>query len=202
MQELSKDVVALLQYLVPGFLVAWVYYGFTSHPKPSQFERVVQALVFTAIVQVVVGLLKLVLEALSRFVNLGPWTEQTTLLFSLLIALLLGFGIAAVSRQDVMHALARRCGLSRRTGHPNEHYAAFAERACWVVLQLKDGTRLFGWPLRWPTEADKGHYLLEKVERSYIDRPDESPQDLIVLDSILVPAIDVQFVEFVKYQEK
>ena len=54
MPELSKDVVALLQYLAPGFIMAWVYYGLTSHAKPSQFERVVQALIFTVVLVVIV----------------------------------------------------------------------------------------------------------------------------------------------------
>jgi len=47
MDSFAKDFVTLLQYLLPGFVAAWVFYSFTSFPKPSQFERVVQALIFT-----------------------------------------------------------------------------------------------------------------------------------------------------------
>lgn len=43
MPEISKDVISLLQYLAPGFVLAWVYYGLTSQIKQSQFERIVQA---------------------------------------------------------------------------------------------------------------------------------------------------------------
>jgi hypothetical protein len=43
-----KDVVSLLFQLVPGFIAAWILYGFSSYPKPSQFERLVQALVFAS----------------------------------------------------------------------------------------------------------------------------------------------------------
>jgi len=48
MPEISAEVIALLQYLAPGFLVTWVYFGLTSHEKPSQFDRTVQALIYTA----------------------------------------------------------------------------------------------------------------------------------------------------------
>lgn len=51
MPELAKDTVALFAYLLPGFVTAWVIYGLTSQTKPSQFERVVQALIFTFIIQ-------------------------------------------------------------------------------------------------------------------------------------------------------
>ena len=54
MDSLTNDIVVILQYLLPGFLAAWIFYGFTSHPKPSQFERVVQALIFTLIIHLAV----------------------------------------------------------------------------------------------------------------------------------------------------
>ena len=103
MQELSKDVVALLQYLAPGFIVAWVYCGFAPHVKPSQFERVVQALVFTVVVQVLVRMERLALEYGGRALRVGAWTTESTVLASLLTALLLGLAIAGITRQDLMN---------------------------------------------------------------------------------------------------
>lgn len=76
MQELSKDVVALLQYLAPGFIVASVYYGFSPEAKPSQFERVVQALVFTVVVQSLVQLEEVALVFAGRLVILGRRTRR------------------------------------------------------------------------------------------------------------------------------
>ena len=198
MQELSKDVVALLQYLAPGFIVAWVYFGFAPHVKPSQFERVVQALVFTVVVQVLVRAERALFEALGRLLNLGRWSEESTVLASLLTALFVGLAIAAITRQDLMHRIARQLRLTTRSGYPNEHYAAFTEHATWIALHMKDGTRLFGWPRRWPTEGDRGHYFLTHVERSYWDKPGEPAEDLSMLEGILVPAAEVKNVEFVK----
>ncbi|RYF14477.1 MAG: hypothetical protein EOO30_18075 [Comamonadaceae bacterium] len=198
MQELSKDVVALLQYLAPGFLVAWVYYGFCPHVKPSQFERVVQALVFTVIVQVTVWAERFLLESLGSVVSLGTWSSNSTTLASLLTAIVVGIGIARLTKQDLMHKVARRYGLTTKSSYPNEHYAAFAENQHWIVLQLKDGTRLFGWPLRWPSEGEKGHYFLTHVERKYVDMPSEPAQDLTMLEGMLIPAGEVRIVEFVK----
>lgn len=202
MQELSGNVVALLQYLVPGFVVAWIYYGFTSHPKPSQFERIVQALVFTVLVRLLVAWERFALAWIGEnYIAIGTWTENTDLAAALLTALLVGLMFAGFAKGDWVHVVARRFRLSTRSGYPNEHYAAFDMYRGWVVLHLNDGTRLFGYPLRWPTDPSKGHYLLEKVERTYVGEADEEREDLTMLAAMLISSSDVQHVEFVKERE-
>ncbi|WP_425032221.1 hypothetical protein [Pelagibius sp.] len=71
MDSINEDIVGLLQYLLPGFLAAWVFYGLTAHQKPSQFERVIQALIFTLIVQAIVSLEKWVAEESESILKLG-----------------------------------------------------------------------------------------------------------------------------------
>jgi len=200
MENLSGNIVALLQYLVPGFVVAWIFYGFTSHPKPSQFERIVQALVFTVIVRLIVEAERIAAEWIgNRFFVLASWSPNADLAAALLTSIVIGLGFALSANRDWMHAVARRFNLSSRSGDPNEHFAAFdMHRQKWVVLHLKDGTRLLGYPLRWPTDPSGGHYLLERVERSYVGEDDSEPEDLSMLAGMLVSAKDVKHVEFIK----
>ena len=49
----ASEAVAVLTFLLPGFVSAAVFYSLTSHPKPNEFGRVIQALIFTIIVQAV-----------------------------------------------------------------------------------------------------------------------------------------------------
>lgn len=193
MPELSKDVVALLQYLAPGFLVAWVYFGLTSHIKPSQFERVVQALIFTVVVQALVTCEQWLLEHMGRVVALGPWTANSALVASLITALLLGFAFATLNNADTLHTLARKFRLSTRSGYPSEWFASFYTCTTHVVLQLKDGTRIFGWPSRWPSDRS-GHFFITDAMREV----DGEQQDLAHLEGILVDASEVSSVEFAK----
>lgn len=76
MPQISTEVVALLQYLAPGFLVTWLYFGLTPHEKPSQFERTVQALIYTAVVQALVALEKLIATRIGEWHSYGEWTED------------------------------------------------------------------------------------------------------------------------------
>lgn len=195
MPELSKDVVALLQYLAPGFLVAWVYFGLTSHVKPSQFERVVQALVFTVAVQAIVAIEQWAAGVVGAQVAvLGEWTATSSLVASLVTALLLGVGVSAIANTDGVHSLARRLKLSTRSGHPGEWFGAFYDCRRYVVLQLRDGTRIYGWPTRWPSESNTGHFFMTDVVRVVGGETQILPE----LDGILIAANDVSSVEFVK----
>jgi len=51
MDLLKADVVTQVFRLLPGFISAWIFYGWTAHPKKDAFDRVVQALIFTIIVE-------------------------------------------------------------------------------------------------------------------------------------------------------
>ena len=53
MSWVSSEAVAILSFLLPGFVAVAVIHMFTSNPKPSEFERIVQALIFTILVQAV-----------------------------------------------------------------------------------------------------------------------------------------------------
>lgn len=194
MPEISKDVVALLQYLAPGFFMAWVYYGLTSHLKPSQFERVVQALIFTVVVQALVNVERIVAEAIGKWHSFGPWVESSQLVASLCTALGLGLLVSAMVNGEVVHRIARWLGMSSRSGHPCEWFGIFANYPRYVVLQLKDGSRIYGWPSVWPSEYDKGHFFITSAMRSVED----VNQELDSLEGILIDVRDVASVEFIK----
>jgi len=81
MDSISQNVVTILQYLLRGFLVAWVFYGFTSYPKP-QFERVIQALIFTLIIQATVFVEKAIFLQVGVYQNFGNWNEHSEVICS------------------------------------------------------------------------------------------------------------------------
>ena len=197
MPELSKDVIALLQYLAPGFLVAWVYFGVTSHLKPSQFERVVQALIYTVVVQGLLAIERAVALGLGRIKSLGVWTPATDVVMSLLTALILGLVVATITNRDLVYRYLRKLGFTTRTGHPCEWFGIFSDFPRFVVLELKDGTRVFGWPTVWPSEPEKGHFFLTAATR----RVGDEEQDLGHLEGLLINASDVSYVEFAKSPE-
>lgn len=195
----SSELVSVIYYLLPGFVAAWVFYGLTAHPKASPFERVVQALIFTVVVQALVAVVCWALCGVGRVASLGPWSKQCGLVWSVVLALAVGLAFAWLANRDCCHALLRKWRLTSRTSFPSEWFSAFSRQKRWVVLHLSDGRRLYGWPEEWPDHSDAGHFLMDQPEW-LLDDGQRAP--LYGVEKTLVPASDVEMVEFVKGKEE
>jgi len=192
MENIGKDLISILQYLLPGFLAAWVFYGLTSVPKPSQFERVVQALIFTLIIQAGVFLEKSAVAQMNSISPFCSWSTRAEVFCSIFTACFLGCLLAYFTNSDKLHKLARKVGLTKETSYPSEWFGTFLKNVTYVVLHLEDERRLYGWPIEWPSEPDKGHFVLEQA--SWLDGDREIA--LTGVNSIMVMARDVKWVEF------
>lgn len=172
----SSETVKVLAFLLPGFVAAAVFYSLTSHPKPSQFERVIQALVFTAIVQGVTLLA-------SESPNLGV---------SLSVAVGVGLVFALLSNHDWIHWVLRKIRLTKENSHPSEWCSTFSRNRGEIVLILTDRRRLYGWPAEWPNRSDEGHFRI--LDPKWLL---DNGQEVAAGTAILIAATDVKMVHFV-----
>ncbi len=193
MDALDSELIELLQFLLPGFVAAWVFHALSSYPKSSQFERIVQALILTILVQGIVYLAKYALFGIGNFWSIGVWAEGSDVIASLACAFGLGFTLVYFSNNDKFHSFLRKLGITRETSYASEWFGAFSSNVTYVVLHLKGERRLFGWPIEWPTESGKGHFLI--TDASWLD--DQNKQtELTGVQSILIPGSSVRMVEF------
>jgi hypothetical protein len=189
MENLSTELIATLHFLLPGFISAWIFHALTSYPKQSQFERVIQALIFTVIIQSVLFLL---------FYFSAINIEKFELIFSLIIAIILGLFLAYFTNNDKFHKILRKLKITKETSYASEWFSAFSERVTYIVIHLKDGRRILGWPMEWSTEPNNGHFLLS--DASWID-DDNKEIALKNVENILIDSSDVKLVEFLKLKK-
>ncbi|NQZ53929.1 MAG: hypothetical protein HRT93_06720 [Piscirickettsiaceae bacterium] len=188
MDNLTNELIVALQYLLPGFVTAWIFYAFTSYPRPSQFERVVQALIFTILIQS----LYITLQEIEILVSDNG---EKQILISILLALLLGFIFTFFANNDLFHKGLRFFKITKETSYSSEWFAAFSEKITYVVIHLDDGRKVYGWPLEWPTEPNKGHFLL--AQASWLDEENiEYP--MVGVENILIDATGVKYVQFME----
>src|SRR2546423_10255942 len=90
MERIVPEAFALLQLLLPGFLAAWVFYAFTSYRKPSEFELIIQALIFTLLVKAGLVCIRGLLILVGHRFAVGHWSNDVELLWSISLAFLLG----------------------------------------------------------------------------------------------------------------
>jgi len=195
METFAKDFVTFLQILIPGFIAAWIFYNFTSFPKPSQFERVVQALIFTIFVQALVYIIK---EALFSVGEEGPsfeWDSNSGLIWSIITAIFIGVIFSYFTNNDKIHRHLRTWGITRETSYPSEWFGAFLKNITYIVIHLDGERRLYGWPIEWPSEPDKGHFVL--TQASWLTETNEVIP-LTGVESIMVDVKEVKMVEFME----
>lgn len=199
-ENIPKDAFEIISYLFPGFLCAWVFYGLTSHPKPAQFERVIQAIIYTFIIQTILIPTEWILIFIGEHYGaLRAWDHKAQILSSTIIAIAIGFIFAFSVNTDYLYKILRKIKLTTRTSHPSDWFYVFSNKVTYVILHLKDGRRLYGWPKEWPTEVDKGHFYI--MAPSWITSKGKQIE-LPELDGILISSSDVKWVEFLNFEEK
>lgn len=194
METLTQESIRLLEYLVPGFISAWIFYSLTSYGKPSQFERIVQALIFTIFIQIFVIFEKCLLFKIGSFWTVGVWNNQSALIMATIDAIFLGLAMTYLTNNDKLHYLFRRLGVTQARSYPTVWYGAFSEKVTFIVLHFKDERRLYGYPAQWPSNPAKGHFVLE--------RPSWLTEDRVIpvtgAGSLLVNVKDIKWVEFME----
>lgn len=196
MNWVSNDLVSTLWFLLPGFIAAWVFSEFTAFAKGSEFDRLVQALIFTAFSQLATLITQYSLLGLGSLgLNMGSWNSDIARGWSVVLGSLLGLCSAAASNRELAHRLFRRAGVTLQTGYPSEWFGVFqAHGRAYVVLHLVDGRRLQGWPEEWPSDPLGGHFSLS--EPTWLDVP-QTPRPLTT-ERMLVPSREVSIVEFLR----
>ena len=193
----SSEILLVLRFLLPGLVAAWIFYGLTSYPKQSEFERIIQALIFTTIIQgftvITIGLLvnlELGTTMLAKFETGG----QDVVALS--IAVMFGIIAATVANNDKLHALLRVLRITKETSFPSEWFGVFSRDPTYVVLHLTGERRLYGWPEEWPSDPSNGYFSVSQAE--WLTEDGNIP--LTNVRNILIPAGDVILVEFMEFR--
>jgi hypothetical protein len=194
----SQTIVDVLRFLLPGFIAAGLLYSLTPSPRPIPFERVVQALIFTVVVQAgLVGVETSLIEMGKHVRPIGVWTDNVKVCWSIVLAVLLAIVLAWVENTDSLHALLRRIGITHQTSFASEWYGALSQARGYVVLHLTGQRRLYGWAEEWPNTSDRGHFVMAEAE--WLVDGERIP--LQGVERILVRAQDVEMVELMRVVE-
>jgi hypothetical protein len=189
----SKEIIDLLTYLLPGFIAAAILYNLTPSPRSAPFERIVEALIFTVVVQIVVLSIKVFLAFGGRhFFAAGEWTDDSRLVWSVIVATVMGLLLAQWANHDSLFSLLRRIGITHQTSYSSEWFGAFSQNQGYVVLHLVGQRRIYGWALEWPNSPATGHFVLTWAE--WLDGDKRIP--IAGGGRMLIKGSDVEMVEF------
>ncbi|WP_447875177.1 DUF6338 family protein [Serratia fonticola] len=200
MESISSEIFDILKYLLPGFLTAWVFHALTAHPKQNQFERIVQALIFTLFIRCAIAITEYVLLKIGKLCGtytLGPWNETSELLWSVFYSLFIGFTLVFFANNGYFHDLLAKLKITKQSPYPSEWEDIFNNVTTYVIVNLKNGRRISGWPRIFPSDPTKGHIVLENPE--WIKGGRYIP--LNGAQFITISSTDIEYVEFLNEEE-
>jgi len=114
--------------------------------------------------------------------------------WSIISAILLGVTFSYFANNDKVHKQLRDLGITRETSYPSEWFGVFLNNVTYVVLHLDGERRLYGWPQEWPSEPERGHFVL--VQASWLTENEQIP--ITGVESIMVDVKEVRMVEFME----
>ncbi len=189
----SSEIVNILTFLLPGFVAGAIFHSLTSHPKPSEFERIFQALIFTSLIQAITVFI-LWISNKTPLIDFHE-RQHVDIILAAIIAVLMGLLASLVFNHDWLHALLRFIKITKEGAYPSVWYSSFFKNDdCYVVLHLQGDRRLYGWPEEWPSSPDRGHFRIADAE--WLDGECRIPLEDVV--AVVVPANDVIMVEYLR----
>lgn len=196
MNVVSTEIITVLQYLIPGLLASKILESLLPTEEKKEFTLLIESLIYTVIINVIVKLLKYLALLIGSIYSLGTWNDSLEIIVSIIVAILFSIITSYILNNDVIHSLLRNKSITRETSYIKGWYGAFSEHnSQFIVLHLKDERRIMGLPTEWPTKPDEGIFQLQNADW-LLDKNKIISLDNV--DTILIKAQDVLFVEFVK----
>jgi uncharacterized membrane protein YraQ (UPF0718 family) len=155
------------------------------------------ALIYTIIINLIVDTLGYAFISLGTNIGtIGEWTTEIKMVWSLLIAVIIGILMTYLYNNDTLYDVLRTFKITNRTSYPSEWYGTFSETQAYVVLHFIDGKRLMGWPQEWPVNPKNGHFILE--DASWLIEDGRKQIELSTVSKIMVDTTKIDMVEFLK----
>ncbi len=163
----SFDSFRIFFLLLPGFVSLLVERAILFQPKETALFSTIKALVYS--------FLNYTIFSFTGLLVASPWAAIAILVIAVITGLLIGY----CKSKDWHMELARKFGLTRTTARPSVWLDIFQDKYSggtgpYVIVFLKDGRRIYGWPEYYANEYSNGPILfLTKAEWLYNDGEQE-----------------------------
>jgi hypothetical protein len=170
---------------LPGLLALLAFNRGTHAPSILNWRDGVPAMIVAEIIHKAIN-------ALS-WIWIAQWEDPAKFAGALLVAWLIGGCFIGMSRvSDHLRLESRRSGVPAKSRVLQWHQIFRAEQSH-VVLHMKDGRQILGWPEGWPEDPVNGHFLLTKPRMIFKGRTRQIEPSAA---AVLLPASDVAWIHF------
>ncbi len=180
--KLTVEVLNVLLLLLPGFLAGQIFYSFFKVEKISVSRRMLDALLFTFVIYLLVSAFA-VWEPLAQVTQSESGlsydfsASQKVIWLSLAGVLFVPIIVGYFYFNDYVHGLLRKLKITTKTSRANTWNDAFLTQDRYVIVTLKDGRRIRGYPTMFSTDPEEGFVYLYNPAWVNDDKSDDEEPD-------------------------
>lgn len=203
--EVTFEALALLIFLLPGFVSSSILDHIMVRKPKDHFGRIIEALVFSFIIYaVVVGLVGIpafeLPEGAADFPRIATsLINQSFVWVALLLSIVLPLFLGFLSATDGHMRLLRFIRVTNKTARETTWLDVFADQKRYVIVNLTQGRRVFGWPLYFSNDRDEG--LLYLFDPAWVN-DDGTYTNLNIHGLFLVEPGSIESIEFTHVTDK
>ena len=159
-----NDLLPVLLFLLPGFVSAGIV-GLLAVRKPVEpFSRVIEALIFTMLNLVLFTVIKrLVTKVCHMKLDEKDFFTAGNLLILSACALAIGLAWSYEANNQRLFSFLRKCKITQKTTKPSVWVDILTRNRKFVIVDLKNGRRVYGWPAAFSEEASERSIYLEQA---------------------------------------
>jgi hypothetical protein len=160
----AKDLIPVLVFLLPGFVSAGIVALLVIRKPAEPFSRVIEAFIFTMLNLALFTVLKsLVTRIPGLKLNNHDFFTSGNLLIMTACAVLVGIVWSYEANNQFIFGILRKLKITSKTTKPSVWIDVLSETEVYVVVHLKDGRRVYGWPLRYSDDVSERAIFLEQA---------------------------------------
>lgn len=200
---LTIEALNILLLLLPGFMSGQIFYSLFQSGDVSVSKRVLDALLFSFVIYLLV----------SSFISWEPLAyvkadsghfeyvfnkNNTIIWLSIAAIILVPIIVGFFYFSDLVHTILRKLNVTTKTSRSNTWNDAFLTQYRYVIVTLKDGRRVRGYPTMFSTDPEEGFLYLYNPAWINDDKEKEDEPDYIESNchGFLLNRDNIELIEF------
>ncbi len=201
--KLTVEALNILLLLLPGFLSGQIFYAFFRSGDVTVPRRILDALLFSFLIYIIVSMFT-IWEPLAQVKSTGNSleylfsTDSSVLWLSLLGVICVPVIVGFFYYNDYVHVVLRKLRITTKTSRANTWNDAFLTQNRYVIITMKDGSRIRGYPTMFSTDPDEGYVYL--YNPAWVNDDKEVNEDVDYIESnchgFLLNRENIDLIEF------
>lgn len=203
--SITNETLNILIFLIPGFLSSIIYNTVVTRSEKEAITKIIEALTFSFINYSIVSLIfdqSPVVLGISQEGNVTKHFieyKSSVLVPIAIFAIIIPLSLGLLTTTDILMKILRRFRITNKTARESIWLDIFTDQKRYVIVHLKDGRRIYGWPMYFSNTSNESRIYLS--DPAWIDEDKADYIDLNIHGLFIVEPNFIDYIEFLNNEE-